>query len=65
MTAHLWETTRCSRYVQRDECLRCDARRSRDTPDGQWAYLRGNETCKPGRDPSPAERTVMLEGRDG
>jgi len=64
MTDHDWETTRCSRYVRRDECLRCGARRSRDVPDGQWAYLRGNETCKPTIDPSPAERVAMIEGTE-
>jgi hypothetical protein len=66
MTEHSWETTRCSRYVRRDECQRCGARRTRELwePDGEWAYLRGSETCEPVIDPSPAERAVMTEGRE-
>ena len=68
MSEHDWETTRCSRYVQRDECLRCGVRRVRGIGSGSilaWRYTRGGRTCTPQIDPSPAERAVMTEGRDG
>lgn len=65
MTEHSWETTRCSRYVQRDECLRCDAKRARGVNSNwRWHFTQGGQTCTPQIDPSPAERAVMTEGRE-
>ena len=55
MTAHLWETTRCSRWVQRDECLRCGVQRVRHLPSLPWIYLKGNDICA-GAEPDAAER---------
>ena len=65
MTEHSWSTYGCSEHRQHDECLRCDALRWKSAnTGGQWHYRRGGETCEPQIDPSPAERAVMLEGRE-
>ena len=75
MTAHDWSTYSCNDYRQQDECLRCDARRVRGVNSKWlWQYRRTGKgakwewhdfDCEPVIDPSPQERAVMAEGRDG
>ena len=63
---HIWSTYHRSDHSQHDECLNCDALRARGVNNNwKWWYVKGGETCAGTIDPSPAERLVMVEGRDG
>jgi hypothetical protein len=63
---HVWSTYHCSDSSQREECLRCDAKKARGVNSNwRWHFTQGGQTCTLQIDPSPAERAVMTEGRDG
>ena len=65
MSQHSWSTYQCTDDKQRDECLRCDAKRIRGVNSGwKWHYRRGGSTCTGTIDMSPKERVLMAEGRE-
>jgi hypothetical protein len=62
---HTWSTYRCDNHRQHDECLRCRALRWKSVNTGwAWKYRRGGKICQATIDPNPAERLVMVEGRE-
>ncbi len=66
MTGHEWSTYICNDHRQQDECLRCDAKRTRGVNSNwKWHYWRRGPTCMATIDPSLAERAVMTGVRNG
>ena len=66
MTDHVWSTYQRTDDKQHDECRYCDALRWKgDNTNWSWQYNHGGQTCAGADDPSPQERRVIAEGRDG